>query len=228
MSRDFVLDYERKEKENSEKLATQVERHIHTLRNLRGKLEQRADLKSRTEEFRQWERDFIPKKEAVFEGKTIDEYERLKTQASPQGQNPPNISMKKGPTSDLSHVLDSLSRLSELENRISKLETGNVFDNLVAAEENPRSSNFDLDFKKKRTLAPNDKTSMRVVYSIQQGKKNPAPGNPLARGGGIAAIRQQRDSQEAGGIFLTGVAEENSVDDRRYLRVYIYIKVDQC
>ena len=67
-------DYERREQQNAERLSSQVERHIQTLKNLRGKLEQRADLKTRTEEYRQWRTDFKEKKEAVLEGKTMNEY----------------------------------------------------------------------------------------------------------------------------------------------------------
>lgn len=235
VSRDFVLDYERREKENSERLATQVEQHIHTLRNLRGKLEQRVDLKSRTDEYRDFQREFRHKKNAVLEGKTIEEYSKSREMSSsvaatPGGQLPPT---KKKPTSDLSHVLNSLSRLSELENRISKLETGNIFDNLLEAEQNPRvpESVHDIDFKKKRTLGESGgKTgSVRVVYSVQPGRKN-LSNDPLARGAargtgarGINAIRQQRGAGSTGGggggggTFLTGVGDENGnpVEERR-------------
>ena len=38
---------------------------------LRKSLEQKVDLKARTQEYRQWKRDFIAKKEAVMMGKTL-------------------------------------------------------------------------------------------------------------------------------------------------------------
>ena len=38
---------------------------------LRKSLEQKVDLKARTQEYRQWKRDFISKKEAVMMGKTL-------------------------------------------------------------------------------------------------------------------------------------------------------------
>lgn len=75
MSKDFVLEYEEKEKVNADRLAHQVDRHISTLKTLRSKLETRHDLKTRTEEYRQWQRGFLPKKHAVMVGKTLDEYE---------------------------------------------------------------------------------------------------------------------------------------------------------
>ena len=180
VSRDFVLDYERKEKDNADKLATQVERHIHTLRSLRGKLEDRVDLKSRTDDYRSWHREFKDKKEAVAVGRTIDEYNRMKDSTAP-ATTASGVSKKVAPKSDLSHVLDSLTRLSELEGRISKLETGNVYDNLLEAEDNPKipQNPREIDFKKKRTLG-GDKSSMKVMYAVQPGRKG--QNNALTRG----------------------------------------------
>jgi hypothetical protein len=37
-------------------------------------LETRHDLKTRTEEYRNWQRGFAPKKQAVMVGKTLDEF----------------------------------------------------------------------------------------------------------------------------------------------------------
>ena len=41
---------------------------------LRQSLEKKVDLKARTQEYRQWKRDFISKKEAVMMGKTLGMY----------------------------------------------------------------------------------------------------------------------------------------------------------
>ena len=69
VSRDFVLEYEKKEKQNAERLSQQVERHIGTLKKLRERLEQRQEVKARSEEYRTWQRSFAPKKLAVYSGK---------------------------------------------------------------------------------------------------------------------------------------------------------------
>lgn len=230
VSRDFVLDYERREKENSERLSSQVEQHIHTLRNLRGKLEQRVDLKSRTDEYREFQREFKHKKNAVLEGKTIEEFSKSREMSSSAtGTGDVLPPMKKKPTSDLSHVLNSLSRLSELEGRISKLESGNIFDNLVDAEENPKvpESVHDIDFKKKRTMGQGAGRGgpQRVMYTVQPGRRG-VSNDPLARGvargtgaRGINAIRNNRNmGGGGGGTFLTGMGDENlpnPVEERR-------------
>lgn len=222
VSRDFVLDYERREQENSERLSLQVEQHIHTLKTLRSKLEHRVDLKSRTDQYRDFQREFRNKKEAIFEGKTIEEYNKSKEILLEEPTTTTILKKKNGPTSDLSHVLNSLTRLTELENRISKLETNNIFDNLLEAEENPKvpETIYDIDFKKKRSAGIENKSNMKVMYSIQSGqnKKNNFNKDSLARGNGISAIRQQRDNNNNnnnGGTFLTGVQEENTYDDRK-------------
>ena len=75
VSRDFVLEYEKREKANAERLSTQVERHIGTLKKLRERLENRQEVKQRSEEYRTWQRTFAPKKNAVYSGKTLDEAE---------------------------------------------------------------------------------------------------------------------------------------------------------
>ena len=244
VSRDYVLDYEKKERENADRLSNQVEKHIHTLRSLRGKLQDRADLKGRTEEYRNWEKDFRDKKGAVYDGKTIAEYEKKNTTPQTGSNGGMGVQIKKQkPPSDLTHVLDSLNRLSELEGRISKLETGNMYDTLLEGETGASTkaptNPYDVLFAKKRSVNQSDKSSMKVMYAIQgkgKGKGGTgigqAPGKPrgmgvsggnsgrggAAGGGGMAAIRQQRTgptggSNTGGGTFLTGV--EDTQEDRR-------------
>jgi hypothetical protein len=45
VSKDFVLSYEQKERENAEKLSNQVDRHIQTLKKLRAQLEDRSEIR---------------------------------------------------------------------------------------------------------------------------------------------------------------------------------------
>ena len=62
VNKQYVLEYEAREKENALRLQNQVARHINTLKTLRQKLEDRQDLKKRSDEYRTWQRDFLPKK----------------------------------------------------------------------------------------------------------------------------------------------------------------------
>lgn len=105
------------------------------------KLEARNDLKSRTEEYREWQRGFLPKKHAVMIGKTLEEIEGP-VENEKQAHDDDDIndellhrSLRKSQyghagakhqsSQELNTVLDSLSRLAQLEQRISSLEHEN-------------------------------------------------------------------------------------------------------
>ena len=111
----FVLEYEAREKENEERLTAQVERHINTLANLRGKLEAKATMKRSTDEYRSWQKDFYTKKQAVMSGKTlqdVDEEERVRTaELEATGQAKPKKRGKPKESSELSNVLESLRQI---------------------------------------------------------------------------------------------------------------------
>jgi hypothetical protein len=155
-----VLEYEKRELANSEHLSKQVDRHISTLQSLRHRLEARHDLKTRSEEFRQWQQHFIPKKHAVMSGKALD---TLALPAQSQQVEPDedvtDEMMLRATTGnkksrqaaqELTTVLDSLSRLAELEQRISSLEHENRYDELLAKESPTVNQRTALEFRKKR------------------------------------------------------------------------------
>eukprot|EP01038_Epipyxis_sp_PR26KG_P009293 gene9293-12521_t len=187
VSKDYMLDYERREKENAERLTTQVERHISTLKNLRVKLESRHELKTKTSEYREWQREFIPKKNAVMIGKTLDQ---IIQPSSPQTQSPGRDedkeindeimakggkTLNKGPSSqELSNVLDSLNRLAELEQRISTLEKDNQYDQLLALEKPTANQRSTVEFKKKRNVmnAPTGRGPVGMVYELRSKQNN--------------------------------------------------------
>jgi hypothetical protein len=74
VSKNFIIDLERREIEKQEHMAHQVESHIHTLRKLRNKIEQKADVKQRSDEYRSWQRQFSNKKNELIIGNTINVY----------------------------------------------------------------------------------------------------------------------------------------------------------
>ncbi len=277
VSKDYVLDYEKSEKVNQERLTSQVHRHINTLQTLRVKLEARQDLKERTEEYRSWQKGFAPKKQAVMNGKTLDDIDAsgsfilylsvilpvlflndlpsLSTTGmmiGNNGRNSKNNTMNstqrsedprdaeindlamskvnertlqkqgKGSNQELSTVLDSLSRLAELEHRITSLEKENQYDNMLSMEKPAANQRTSIEFLKKRGVAE-DRGPVGMVYEIRP--KNQAPGSknwkvsmPGVAGGGSAAVRakqrgqadyadyeDEEGSQEGGGpgIFIT-------------------------
>lgn len=177
------MDFERREKENADRLENQVHRHIHTLQNLRQKLEARHDLKQRTEEYRTWQRDFLPKKHAVMIGKTLAEIETKSSQNSPSRQpteddlidaemNPELIQKhmygdkrtkeKAKGAEELNNVLTSLHKLSELEKRISMLEKDNQYDQLLTMESPTANQRTMIEFRKKRTPIKESVTTGKI------------------------------------------------------------------
>lgn len=216
-----MLEYEKREQENADRLSNQVDRHIQTLKNLRVKLEARNDLKQRQEEYRTWQKDFQPKKQAIMIGKTLEEYSSsmispttkddledreindelmanyYQTQKDKQSNNPSN----RQSTQELSNVLDSLNKLAELEKRISSLEKENKYDELVALESPTANQRTAFEFRKKRTPMnsnnPKESGPVGMVYEIKtKGKTSTQPmGRGVPTGNGIAAVRAKQQQQ---------------------------------
>ena len=230
VNKDYVLEYEKREKENEERLTTQVERHIGTLQRLRGKLEAKAEMKGRIDEYRSWQRDFTAKKNAVMIGQTLGEIEAAEQEKlrSSEGQRP----IKRAPAreqkpSELSGVLDSLNKLADLEGRITSLEKDNVYERMVQSERPSADRRTVLDFKKSRaTVGPEGKDGtgpVAVVYSMRPKQKSwqvPIPGVNAPKRGAKAPMRgapaqalrgRKKPGQpyaEDQGTFLTGMDDD--------------------
>jgi hypothetical protein len=221
VNKEFVLEYERREKENEERLTLQLERHIGTLQKLRGKLEAKAEMKQRTDEYRSWQREFHIKKNEVMLGKTLAEIESSKENKLPSTTAKRNVNGKKvGEGNPLQGVLESLNKLSDLENRITSLEKDNVYERMVQQERPSADRRTVLDFKKSRVVKGTDNNPghgpMAVVYSMKPKQKSwqvnvPGLTKPAASKRGIPPMRgrggdDDDDDDEGGGTFaLTGI-----------------------
>lgn len=233
VSKDFVMDYERKEKENADRLANQVDRHISTLKQLRMKLEARHDLRTRTDEYRSWQKEFLPKKHAVMIGKTLDEIE-VKSPTTKQQEIDEindelmNKTLNKGNASqsqELSNVLDSLSKLADLEKRISSLEKENKYDQLLAMESPSANQRTQFEFRKKRdqvagisqesAVMSGKRGPMGMVYEVRQKRTQPSSSSAwkvnLPSGAGAQAARAKRNNQYDTDEY------ENDVDDNVFI-----------
>jgi len=230
VNKDYVLEYERREKENEERLTMQVERHIGTLQKLRGKLEAKAEMKTRTDEYRQWQRTFNEKKQEVLLGKTLAEIEAVELSKENAGNKPTLMPTKRvKPPSELSNVLDSLNKLSELENRITSLEKDNVYERMVQAERPSADRRTVMDFRKSRAITgPEDEPGRgpkAVVYTMRPKQKSwqvavPGITKTAKRNNGVPPMNDRRDmsdyDDEGGGTFaLTGISENNNGASQR-------------
>ena len=204
VTRDFVLKYEEKERLDSEQLTKQVERHIDTLRTIRSKLEERAELKSRIGDYRDWKREFMAKKAAVMSGKTLRDATSSLEDTRDSESKPPESGGR-----DLATVLESLNKLAQLEQRITSLEGEgeNLYDKMKAAEApgaHREAQKTSLDFKKTRAadpLARGKAGGLRSVYAVRAKKV------PLSKG--IRLPIRQGGGAGRGGTFLTSVEENN-------------------
>jgi len=249
VSKDFVLEYEKKERENADRLSNQVDRHITTLKTLRAKLESRHDLKARSEEYRLWQKDFLPKKQAVMIGKTVAEYEaskpKMKSIPDPDRFIDDNLmsGLQKGQqtsSQELSTVLDSLSRLADLEQRIAGLERENKYDRLMETEHGAASQRSSIEFRKTRVPMVGvtaDKGPIGIAYEIKNKKQRPSNQwkiqLPTVAGAGASAVRgakavaisrdvpeddgnEAEDGDSAGGnFFITAPTASSSMDAER-------------
>ena len=221
-TKQFVLEYEQREQENNERLAIQVAKHVDTLNTLRNKLQARSTMKASQDEYRQWKKDFSTKKNAIMIGKTLQDLDnegKGSTDIEPvqnQPRQPLNI---KGASKELGTVLDSLSRLAELERRITTLEKDNEYDQLLEKEKPAVNQRTSFEFKKKR-IDLGGGAAVGVTYSINPKKTSwnvKVPGiTTKAVGGGASAVRAKK-----GGVFLTAdddasqASEERNIDKIR-------------
>lgn len=229
VSRDFVLTFEKKEKENNERLTSQVERHINTLKTLRSKLEEQSEIQARQEEFREWKREFKAKKDAVLTGKTLATINAFaeKTQSETgtgcvRGLSRTNESSRYSASKDksstpqhyqsmqsrdLSTVLESLNKLADLESRITMLEKDNAYDQIQRTDNSKQAvadSRTTLEFKKKRTKGAL-KESVRTVYAV---KEKPAPWFPNQKKKKVGS-----KTGGGGGTFLTANVNDEDEED---------------
>jgi hypothetical protein len=236
VSKDFVLRHEAEEVKASERMQMHVDHHIKNLRSLRTKLEDRAELRSRTSEFREWKKEFSAKKQAVMSGKTLEDFSRESESrvldgSRAHGSVTSGVSKKPG---DLSSVLLSLEKLTELERRITSLESDNAYDKMLELERKPEAAatknRLVLQFKKKVKA---DGPVKRAVFTIREKKKSGwdlsqrgGGRGPVGTGMNAAKARMQRQAQpqkgRGGGTFLTDVDGEG-VDDNVARRRYFFL-----
>lgn len=232
VSKDYVLEFEKTEKANAERLTNQVERHINTLKKLREKLEERQDVKSRSQEYRSWRHDFSAKKNAVMLGKTLAEVESKGKQSDEYEEDPEQPTTGKGMnrggggSQELSTVLDSLSKLAELEKRISSLEKDNVYEQMMDKERPIVDKRTTFEFKPQR-LPPEDVGGggVKLGYAVRSKQSTwevgmpPLVKKPVGTGAIAAAARrkvqeqfQKRNMRGGGGdgVFLTGLDNDDA------------------
>jgi hypothetical protein len=162
VSKDYVVEYEKNETKRQERQDHQTTHHLDVIKSMRGKLEDKAELRSRTHEFREWKREFSDKKHAVMSGKTLEDFSRESSTTRKMDESDAHTGSMHGSTtsskvgnprvnknSELTTVLRSLDKLNELEQRISSLEGDNAHERMMQAEAPPADKRLALEFRRK-------------------------------------------------------------------------------
>ena len=123
-----------------------------------------------------------------------------------------NPTLKNGPSQELSNVLDSLSKLAELEKRITSLERDNEYDVLANRDKPSANNRTSFEFRKKRTPLE-EGAAVGISFALRQKKAEPAGRRAVPTGNAIAAVRAKQNGRTGGGVFLTNMGDD---DDGRY------------
>ena len=178
------MKYEKEEKEALERQEHQLHHHLDVLKSIRGKLEDRAELRSRTFEFREWQKEFSKKKHAVLSGKTLADFSRDSVSndineenvlSSRSAGNTAKTGQRTNKSSELSTVLKSLDKLNELEKRITSLETDNAYERMMQAEapvaQEKGKDRLSLEFRQKVMLCLLCTVTFDIFNAISIGER---------------------------------------------------------
>ena len=143
VSKDFIVEYEQREAKQSERLDSEVQRHIECLRRLRTNIEDRDAMRGRKEQYRYHKAQMEKEKEEFDKRKAAAKVEsRALAQASlsdlpADAAEPAGRGTKKDTRRNvqgtLTAVINSLDKLVDLERRISSLEKDSIYDRMDAA-----------------------------------------------------------------------------------------------
>ena len=124
-----------------------------------------------------------------------------------------NPTLKNGPSQELSNVLDSLSKLAELEKRITSLERDNEYDVLANKDKPSANNRTSFEFRKKRTPLE-EGAAVGISFALRQKKAEPPAKRAVPIGTGVAAVRARQQGQSGqGAVFLTNMGDD---EDGRY------------
>eukprot|EP00937_MAST-01D_sp_MAST-1D-sp2_P001655 g1655.t1 len=187
----FTADYERRERQEEERLEEEVGRHVQSLRRLREKLRDREEVRQRNMRYKREKRALAAGQRAAYEqqmrdGGAPDDEDREEDGGAEESQV----------TGTLSKVLHSLDKLVDLEKRIAFLETD-------AADSLEQSRGGSLTFTK-RKAAPGNNAPGRTYFTVQnRGRARGGAGGKGARGRGAARRRGQAGQGQRG--FVSSV-----------------------
>ena len=197
----IIVEYEQREAKQSERLDSEVQRHIECLRRLRTNIEDRDAMRGRKEQYRYHKAQMEKEKEEFDKRKAAAKVEsRALAQASlsdlpADAAEPAGRGTKKDTRRNvqgtLTAVINSLDKLVDLERRISSLEKDSIYDRMDAAAgasegaiggggAGPLPRTNGLQFSKRKTM-PSANEPSRTMFAVRLAPKVGAGRQQLAR-----------------------------------------------
>ena len=199
VSKEFMMNYQKREKLEEDRLDKQVERHILSLKKLRAQIDKRQQT--------QWKRDQLKRGKAAIarapkKPETDDDDELLDLELKRAQQDLPTKQQK----SSLTTVLSSLDRLVDLERRIASLEKDSIYDRVEHAAAEPtkpphqqKKRKRGLKFTKQRIpLAAN--RPAKDVYAVRLADRSRAPQTKRPQRGATSDVLSAGETNRRGTV----------------------------
>jgi len=236
VSKDYMMDYEEKERAHQVKLDDEVQRHIETLRKMRIKAEDRDDARKRKAQFASTKVHLAREKGRLLNGNKTTASSSRRPSARSRPETTSRISDdNQSESGDLTTVISSLDKLVALEKRISSLEDNSAYDDMHTNDTKGRTQKPRTGFqftkkkaapsvslpacrtyysvkvtgKQPRNRAPQSRQATGLTSRFSQGRRPPQEGKSSRR---LVSLKNDRRRTGGEGTFLTGMPEEDEAN----------------
>ena len=168
VNEDFILKYEKQEREEEERLEEEVQRHINSLQRIKSNLKQKEKVRRRTIIYRE-KRKALQNSLGQYDQANIDPQGPPRGMLAPGNINPESEeSMMGGMHGTLSKVINSLDKLVDLEKRITQLESDVGPHSPVAGASGDHGTRRTRIKFTKRRAESEGKVPARNIFSVKE------------------------------------------------------------
>ena len=204
VNEDFILKYEKQEREEEERLEEEVQRHIKSLQRIKSNLKQKEKVRRRTIIYRE-KRKALQNSLGQYDQANIDPQGPPRGMLAPGNINPESEeSMMGGMHGTLSKVINSLDKLVDLEKRITQLESDVGPHSPVAGASGDHGTRRTRIKFTKRRAESEGKVPARNIFSVKEvpiGSKKRSTKRKGSTGRGRSSNNNSRNRNSS--TFLT-------------------------
>ena len=207
VNEDFILKYEKQEREEEERLEEEVQRHIASLQRIKSNLKEKEKVRRRTIIYRQ-KRKALHNSLGKYDQDTVDPQGPPRGMLAPGNIDPEMDNGMDGMHGTLSKVINSLDKLVDLEKRISQLESDVGPHSPVAGASGDHGTRRTRIKFTKRRAESQGKIPARNIFSVKE--------VPISKGKKSMG-RRKRSTGRNSSTFLTqsGGSMGGSTSNRR-------------